>query len=217
MALKVNKILREEAEKEQKDVSISVYDYLTSYYNYVNADQLPYLGNDKERMDTFLDRMWEQFGNFSNDSSSLKMNKIGQELSEEVYDDLDKERNDIFWYRIRMCKQFGNFSDDPMTRNKTDKERMDTFLYRMCKLFGNFSDDPMTRNEIEQELSEEGNDLDKKCLRNESCWSIVEKGARSIAALSSLGQHPNAGSYLSHHMSRMRFIRSTEFDENLSQ
>ena len=155
MALKVNKILREEAEKEQKDVSISVYDYLTSYYNYVNADQLPYLGNDKERMDTFLDR---------------------------------------------MCKQFGNFSDDPMTRNK-----------------------------IEQELSEEVNDLDKKCLRNESCWSIVEKGARSIAALISLGQHPNAGSYLSHHMSRMlsseyyllpkkpwkmHFIRSTEFDEN---
>ena len=118
-------------------------------YNRNIADQLPYLGNDKERMDTFLDRMWEQFGNFSNDFSSMKMNKIEQELSEAVHD------------------------------------------------------------------------LDKECLRYESCWSIVEKGARSIAALSSLGQHPNAGSYLSHHMSRMlRMLqpwlmhRSTEFDEN---
>ena len=132
MATKVNMILREEAEKNKEDVSISVYDILQPLYLENNITYLlPALANDDEQMNTFLDRMWKQFGHFLKDSNSM---------------------------RIKM---------------------------------------------IEQELSEEVNNLNKKCLRNETCWMIVEKGARSIVALINLGQYPNAGSYLSHHMSRI--------------
>ena len=127
MAKNVNKILREEVEVNKEHVSISVYDdILSSDIAYL----LPSLASNMERMNTFLDRIWKQFGYFSKDKD-------------------------------------------------------------------------LKREEIESMLSEEVNDLDKKCLRNETCWSIVEKGARSIVALINLGQPPNAGSYLSHHMSRM--------------
>ena len=132
MAMKVNMILREEAEKNKEDVSISVYDILQPLYLENNITYLlPALAKDEKQMNTFLDRMWKQFGHFLKDSNSMRIKKIEQELSEEV------------------------------------------------------------------------NDLNKKCLRNETCWMIVEKGTRSIVALINLGQHPNAGSYLSHHMSRI--------------
>ena len=115
-------------------MSISIYDFLSqANSNHLGkiANSLRLLGNDDKQMNTTLDRMWKQFGHFSKDSSSVRIKKIMQELSEAI------------------------------------------------------------------------NVLNKECLRNETCWSIVEKGARSIVALVSLGQNPNAGSYLSHHMSRM--------------
>ena len=85
-----------------------------------------------------------------------------------------------------------------------DEEQMNKFLDRIWIKFGHFSKDKDLKIDvIESELSEEVNDLNKKCLRNETCWSIVEKGARSIVALIYLGHIPNSGTYLSHHMSRI--------------
>ena len=136
MTLNVTKILREEVEKNKEDVSISVYDILSSSYFLENiAHPLTLLGNNEELMDTLLDRIWKQFAHYSLD-------------------------DDFYEMRIQHIRQ-----------------------------------------ELSSEL--QAVDLNKKCLRNETCWSIVEKGARSIVALVNLETDPDAGSYLSHHMSRM--------------
>ena len=136
MTIKVNTILREEVQRNNEDVSISMWNMPSPADEDITIGDefylLASLANDKERMDTFLDRIWNKFGHFSKDGKTTRTEKIKQELSEEV------------------------------------------------------------------------NDLDKNCLRNESCWSIVEKGARSVVALIYLGDKPKAaGSYLSHHMRRI--------------
>ena len=119
MTLNVTKILREEVEKNKEDVSISVYDILSSSYFLENiANPLTILGNNEELMDKFLDRIWKQFAHYSLDDDfyEMRIQHIRQELSSELQD---------------------------------------------CQ------------------VSDEAVNLNKKCLRNETCWSTVEKGKES--------------------------------------
>ena len=89
MTLNVTKILREEVEKNKEDVSISVYDILSSSYFLENiAHPLTLLGNNEKLMDTLLDRIWKKFGHYSLDYDFYltRIEHIRQELSSELQD-----------------------------------------------------------------------------------------------------------------------------------
>ena len=74
MTLNVTKILREEVEKNKEDLSISVFDILSSSYFLENiANPLTILGNNEELMDKFLDRIWKQFAHYSLDDDFYEM------------------------------------------------------------------------------------------------------------------------------------------------
>ena len=124
-----------------------------------------------------------------------KVNKI---LREEV--EGNKEDDSVSVYDDILASSIASLL--PLLAN--DEEQMNIFLDRIWKQFGQISKNRNLKTQlILSELSEEVNDLDKKCLRNETCWSIVEKGARSIVALIYVGQNLNAGRYLVHHMSKI--------------
>ena len=121
--MKVNKILRLEAEKNKEDVSISVFNILSSTSEDI-ADQLTSLGKDEERMDSFLDKIWKQFEHFSEEK---REEKIKEELSREL----------LNW-------QVADTTKTTTTTTTTTTVSEDT-----------------------------------KCSRNEPCWLIVEKGAKT--------------------------------------
>ena len=59
-------------------------------------------------------------------------------------------------------------------------------------------------------LSKEDISSESKCLENETCWSTVQKMARSINALNSLANQPEYfGNYLGYHVSRLFNLHST--------
>ena len=90
-----------------------------------------------------------------------------------------------------------------LAKNKTNAG---IILDKLWDQFGTFTEiyHNKKREMIMNELSKEVIKFESRCLKNETCWSIVEKMSRSIKALSHVTNQPKYfGNFLGYHVSRL--------------
>ena len=90
MAVNINKVLREEVEKNEKFKVPPPKKHLDGentnieYFDAEHFNIIASLAKNETKANNLLDKMWEQFGNFHELNSNLKRKNIMEELKKEV-------------------------------------------------------------------------------------------------------------------------------------